>query len=375
MTAPVTVADLRDRAQRIFQRESRSWAARGDQEPMLDLPLHPPTERDALTDLDAARTWVESWRRAAESGEIEVSWTVRSWSRVGSQEIPERAVVRGATSIARAAGAEPEWLRLRHRIDALRSLTGGGDAAVATLQTHARTITALTEDDFDRLVAVLLWLRDNPVSNRFVRELPIRGIDSKWIERRLGLVTALHRSTTGAIDLGLRKPSTLLRVRILDSALALSGLSDVTAPIDDLARLSFHPSRVFVFENLATVLAMPDVPGAVVLHGGGDRAGLVSHLPWAREVTYWGDLDSQGFSILHRLRALGVAATSALMDTETLLAHRDLWGTDPAPDLGALPLLTRSEDDALSLLSTAGNIRLEQERIAWSYALDRLGAL
>ena len=34
--------------------------------------------------------------------------------------------------------------------------------------------------------------------------------------------------------------------------------------------------RVFVFENLATLLAMPDVPRAVAVHGGGHRVDLVA---------------------------------------------------------------------------------------------------
>ena len=85
-------------------------------------------------------------------------------------------------------------------------------------------------------------------------------------------------------------------------------------PSTILRRLPIQPERVFVFENLATVLAMPDVPGAIAVHGGGHRVDLVARLPWAQRVTYWGDLDSHGFAILNRLRARGVDATSALMD-------------------------------------------------------------
>ena len=53
--------------------------------------------------------------------------------------------------------------------------------------------------------------------------------------------------------------------------------------------------------------------------------------------------------------------------------HRDLWGTDPEPNVGVLELLTPGERATLQSLSAEGNIRLEQERIPWSYALARLG--
>lgn len=56
-----------------------------------------------------------------------------------------------------------------------------------------------------------------------------------------------------------------------------------------------------------------------------------------------------------------------------LLAHRDLWGTDDAPNVGHLPLLTDAEQATLRLLGSEGNVRLEQERIPWDYALARLG--
>lgn len=193
------------------------------------------------------------------------------------------------------------------------------------------------------------------------------------IETRRGLVESLHAAGTGRADLGLREPAPLVRMRVLDSALSLGGLSDVSAPVEDLARLQIHPEVVYVFENLATVLAMPGRSGAVALHGGGHRVDLVARLPWAQRVTYWGDLDSHGFAIVHQLRTRGVEVASVLMDTETLLAHRDLWGHEPEPNTAVFDRLTPEEQATLHLLSAHGNVRLEQERIPWEYALRRLG--
>lgn len=46
-------------------------------------------------------------------------------------------------------------------------------------------------------------------------------------------------------------------------------------------------------------------------------------------VVYWGDLDSDGFAILHRLPTHLPEVASVLMDVETLIDHRDLWVPDP----------------------------------------------
>lgn len=371
MTTLVTPADLRARAKKLFDRDARTWAAEQQTAIVLDVPLRPPTEREALSDLNLVREWVDAWRGVGEGSGIELEWVVRNWSRIGTQEVPVRAVLHGPDVIAQVAGEADRWRLLVARLDKLRGMTGPDAGDV--LRTHARAVADLDGVDFDRLVDVLTWVRKNPASGLLIRELPIRGIHTKWIEARRGLVEALHRAGTAASGLGLREPSPLVRIRVLDPSLSFRGLSDMSAPVDDLAGIPLQPQRVFVFENLATVLAMPNVPGAIAVHGGGHRVDLVARLPWARTVTYWGDLDSHGFAILNRLRARGVEATSALMESVTLFDHRDLWGIDPEPNVGVFEFLTSGERATLQTLSAEGNIRLEQERIPWSYALARLG--
>ena len=55
-------------------------------------------------------------------------------------------------------------------------------------------------------------------------------------------------------------------------------------------------------------------------------------------VVYWGDLDSDGFAILHSAS-------------------------------GTYPTLTASENVSLARIHSEGNVRLEQERIPWEVAL------
>jgi len=139
--------------------------------------------------------------------------------------------------------------------------------------------------------------------------------------------------------------------------------------------LDIQPENVFVFENLESVLAMPDLPGAVVIHGAGygvdDR---LRNIPWAltSPLSYWGDLDSHGFAILNQLRSVCPDARSVLMDEATLLAFRDLWVPEPGPATGVFGLLTDAEQSALDRLRAEGNVRMEQERITWQFALAEL---
>jgi hypothetical protein len=63
------------------------------------------------------------------------------------------------------------------------------------------------------------------------------------------------------------------------------------------------------------------------------------------------------------------------MDEETLLAHRDAWGTEPSPSRTPLSRLAAEETalyDKLGNASYGSAVRLEQELILWSWAFERL---
>jgi hypothetical protein len=166
----------------------------------------------------------------------------------------------------------------------------------------------------------------------------------------------------------------LVRVRFLDSGFAPGGISDVSAPLKDIAALSIQPRTVFVFENLETVLAMPPVEGAVVVHGSGYAVDRLARIPWAAggRIVYWGDLDSHGFAILNRLRSYALDVTTVLMDLETLDVFQDLAVPEPQPTIGAMQHLLPEERDVVRELATRGNVRLEQERLHWASCLDVL---
>lgn len=395
MPAPVTVDEARARAAKLVERDRRGWAAAGDGAgAACEIPLRPPNERAALADPRAAAEWAAAWRAVGGDGVV-VRWSSRSWPSMGRQEIPERVILTGADAIARFAGrgVAGDWARLRDRAQALRERLGtpggrGGElgrardgaepesALVDAIRRHGTAIDRLDDPDFALLLHVLCWLRENPSSGYRLRQVPIPGMHTKWLGARRALVEGLHAAVTGSVSLGLVGAPETVRVRFLDPSSRPGGLTDVTAPIQELAAMTIAPDTVLVFENLESVLALPDWPGAVAIHGAG-YAVPVHAIPWARRgrVVYWGDLDADGFAILHRLRAHGVEARSVLMDEETLLAYRDLWVPDPGGVARrALSTLTPAEQRTLDRIADEGGVRLEQERIPWSAALDAIRA-
>ncbi len=131
---------------------------------------------------------------------------------------------------------------------------------------------------------------------------------------------------------GLRQRPSLIRLRILDPSLSIGGLTDIAIPVE-LAMLDLPATRVFITENEINGLAFPEVTGSIVVFKLGYALDLLSYVAWlgGREIHYWGDIDTHGFAMLDRLRARFPQAKSLLMDRETLIVHRNLWGREGAP--------------------------------------------
>ncbi|MFN2257957.1 MAG: Wadjet anti-phage system protein JetD domain-containing protein, partial [Desulfuromonadaceae bacterium] len=174
-----------------------------------------------------------------------------------------------------------------------------------------------------------------------------------------------------------------VRFRVLDPAIRVlrgSTAQDITLTCDAFAHLDPPVSRVFISENEINFLAFPLTPAALVIFGSGYGFEHLARAAWLqhREVYYWGDIDTHGFAILNQVRNILPHTVSLLMDADTLLAHRPLWGTEPQPGTAELRHLTREEQqvyDQLRANHWGERIRLEQERIGFdilSKALDQL---
>ncbi len=369
---PVTPEEFIARVRRRVDTRLRDWALGDISTAMFDIPLQPPSERVAIADLEGTLRWVETWRESSDRLPVTVIWVQRAWARVGTQVMPDRAQVSGPDALTSLIGESERWQRWVARVSLLRKSFGSEIDRV--LRSHLREIGELEESDFERLVVTIDWLVRHPDSGLRLRELPIRGIDTKWLERHRTVVESLALSVTGRSSLGLNERTDVGRIRLLDGADSVWGLRDIGAPIEDLAALNLSPQAVLIVENLQTFLSMPPMRNVIAAYGQGDAVVALARVPWLRRarIFYWGDLDSHGFRILNLARSVGLQAQSVLMDSRTLYDHRDLWVVEPKPFLGIASLLTESEATSLAELRALGHVRLEQERIPWAYAREAL---
>lgn len=308
----------------------------------------------------------------------------RQFARLGRHRLPVSLTLPDAAAVAACVGQLRRWEIATQRCQQMQERWP--DMGERALATRFDVLADYSAVDFERLVSLLAWLNANPASGLYLRQIPVEGVDTKWLEKRTGLVAGLLRSLREVSEeesdfyrlFGLRKPAHRVRIRALCPALrqAIGGLCDIEAPVAEIAALPISPRAVVVVENLETGLALPDLPDTMVVMRLGNAVGAVGALPWlvgAEVVLYWGDIDTHGFAILHRARRAVPHLRSVLMDEETLLSHRSLW-VEEAAQCPNVPLedLTAKELAVYENLRASAwgpRIRMEQERLGWADAM------
>lgn len=375
----------REKIARRFYQQHRQWLTGAGNWPWI-LKLGSPIEADVGNHAENMRSWIAAWQLWRGSGTL--VWCERRWRLIGCQRLPEKIILNDAREVAAWLGEHARWEKAEMRY---QHFIVRWPALARILPRYFDILADYVEADIDRLERILEWISLHPQSNLYPRQLPVSGLDSKWLERRKGLITdlvgSLQEEQSVTIDFyhrcGLKPIPVLLRLRILDAALRarVGGLEDITAPVYNMAELNLPVSHVYIVENLQTGLAFDDLPGSIVIVGLGYHVDILSKLPWLGQAKcyYWGDIDTHGFAILNRARSHLPHLQSVLMDEKTLHHHKLLWGSEDKQHASTeLPQLTMEEHNLYLQLKQqywGANVRLEQEKIYWEWAWEQIFSL
>ena len=387
-----TSADLRAQVQKLWDRGILLSALMGDVELFpLRLTLKSPDSRQLSESFADVRDWIAQLSGSAKH--YRVVWRTLNHRVLGANEIPAelwidslrdalvfigkvRDAERFADLVYLTRETKPElipWLRKRP----LRTLEFAGS--------------------WPNLLQIVGWLQMHPRPNIYLRQIDLPGVHSKFIEAHRGVLGELfdlalppERIDSGAAGAaafcrryGFRDKPLRVRFRILDPELALLPVNadqDIALTEAAFAGLDLAVEKVFITENEINFLAFPPVSRSMVIFGAGYGFENLAAAHWLheRKIHYWGDIDTHGFAILNQLRRFFPEAVSLLMDKETLLAHRTLWGVEPSPETVELTRLTGEEMalyEDLRSGSLGERVRLEQERIGFEWLVDALGKL
>lgn len=344
----------------------------------LDLPLRGPRASDIGAEVDTVRAWIASLEAGAHDGRrYHLEYVAIGGRHFGRNQLPSRARITSYEQAWSLLGTRGE-VAAYDQILALTASVGAVHDWVA-----ANPLQALAAaDDWERLLAAYRWLDGARGSRRYLREIEAPGVDTKFVERTRPLLARLldvpHQASAFVPALGLQTKPQMVRLRFDAGFLGMPRrLSEGTFRLAELATVAVSVQSAVIVENETTYLTLPLPDEGVLIWGKGFEVDRAGSLPWlaGADIHYWGDLDTHGFAILHRLRAWLPQTRSFLMDRETLLAHRDRWVGEASPTHAWLDRLDPEEAELYADLVSdryAPTVRLEQERIDWDWCLGRL---
>src|SRR5215472_5144691 len=343
-----TPKDLREQVLSVWGRgKILSAGITGETLFPLRLSMCRPEAKAVGQSFEAVREWIrelEENSRSCKGFGYEIEWADINHRQLGRNRMPGRVSVPTESDALRLIGKEREGRRFRE----LAETTIGRFPALKQWVSRRPFELLDNAQDWPRILDVLAWFRDHPRSRLYLRQVDIPGVDTKFVEGRRALFSELldivlerhDDPLPGAAAVqtfeqkyGLRTKPPIIRFRVLDSRIAIAGLSDIAIPANDFASLKIAARHIFITENEVNGLAFPDFADAIVVFGLGYGVDLLHSASWmaGAQIYYWGDIDTHGFAMLDRLRGGFPNARSLLMNRETLMAHRSLWGREDAP--------------------------------------------
>ncbi|WP_158583961.1 DUF3322 domain-containing protein [Salinibius halmophilus] len=339
----------------------------------ISLGLKPPSDKQASSDAEKLFVWQQDWRNV--SG---VEWADKRWQRLGSQQVPVKLVfhnLKSLTDFLQVTGELEQWFE---RVQPLIALAPESADFKAELKKQLAALMQLTTTELTMLQALLPQLQAGMGVGLYLRALPLAGVHGKFIEQHEKLISALlnalHDQAVNKADgllswLGcMNKPAGWLTIRPLceKTRQAFAGLELLQLTGQQLAAYPLPGDTLIVVENLQSGLVVPNIEHAVVVCGTGNHLNWLG-ADWVKDkkVIYWGDIDSDGLTLLARARAMQPNLVSVMMDVNTFeqFNHRATQGNS----CGAVPTdLTEQEALLFERLHQQPN-RLEQEMLDADY--------
>lgn len=352
----------------------------------LSVPLNPPSGAQALQDLAHFHAYVGAWRDWQSPGRVE--WGSRAYRQLAAQEVPIKFQLDSIRALIEFLGPEAVE-RSRHWDRLMAPIVSLEPRLYHVLVRHLFELEALERQDAELMAKLLAQLRAGLGEGMYLRALPLRGVDTKFVETHFDLIGELmDELTSGEVHdagglmvwLGCRaldKGWLWVRPLCPRTQAQLGGMPLLRLSTDVLIAHPLPGAAVLVVENKQPGYALPALIDTVAVFGGGRNTAWMA-APWlaSKRLAYWGDLDSWGLVFLADARSRQPHLSALMMDEATLLAHQERMGDEKTSCDRAPQALTPPERALFDALREGcyGHNRLEQERLSPDYVASKLTA-
>jgi len=351
------------------------------------LPLKTPTQKELRLHFG---TLLDAIKKLQQLG-LELEYKEFAFKSMGVQSLPVRVIFKSEAEFLAFIGKEEEFADFcKAYFKAI-----GRFASLKELFLQKPKLLLDNRDNIEKLLDIVAFFYENPRPNIYLRELPIIGVDTKFIQKNRSVIDALLMcvldKSSYDVDItklsengfekkyGLKYELPLVRIRILDEALYIKNLHDLTITTEEFCSLNLACKNIFIVENKITMLSFPAISNSIVLFGSGYGIGKLKDAKWMAEknIYYWGDIDVDGFAILSQMRSYFCHTKSLFMDRKTLERFKGLAVASQEKNYKELAHLANEERLLYERLHSdyyGRNFRLEQERIPFTYIKEGLYA-
>lgn len=374
----ITPAEILEKASRIYPRAVAAWLDGMDDELFpWRIPANLKLSDVHSKNIHGVHLLRESAKEIVGYG-YSVEWERRNSRKFGENDFfPIAITVDSRFDLLKLTGKINEFKRLESRVLKIRQRL---PELEAWLKRGWQRIADL--DTLEDLMVVAEFLIRNPRPSCFARELPL-AVPTKLIQQNRALLTEWldillpDESIDCSCDprnfeqrYGFRYFRAHILTRILDPELQKElGLftAELSLPPQEIANIPVGDARVVMVENQVTLLTLPPIKRGIAFFGMGKGITQLFEIPWLHKssITYWGDLDVEGFEILAMLRRRYPQTNSILMDMQTVreFEHLATAGTLRQP---GIPSELNANETAAFVHCRENNLRIEQEHIQQS---------
>lgn len=348
--------------------------------------LKPPTGQLAVDDMEHFQKFIGQWRSFASQHLIE--WETRNYRVLSEQTLPKFFVLKNVQELIEFVG-DVALKRSQIWETNMSPLLRAYPETYSALVKNLNTIEAMTPADARLLPNLIKQLIPAMGTGKYLRALPLVGVDTKFLETYRALITyildKIHNNAVSNAG-GLLKwldcnanPTGWLTIRPLceDTKARIGGFPVLQLSGDVLKQQALPAKNILVIENMESGLGLPSLPDTIAIFGGGKNVAWMEAV-WlkSKNVAYWGDIDTWGLSILSDVRSKLSTVEVLMMDQETLDEHKDRMVGERTSVDNLPKFLTDSEARIFSNLKNTDKLssRLEQERLSPDYIKSKLEA-
>ncbi|SET50912.1 Wadjet anti-phage system protein JetD domain-containing protein [Thorsellia anophelis] len=361
----------------------------------IRIALKPPNATAALGDINHFQQFIKQWQEFRDNKlyeGCEVVFETRRFRDLGEQEIPLFLNIEHFNALLSILGhaCQKTLLSWQVKFQTLHQLLAPkphcAHQLFLAMVEQLEVIVGFDDDMLLMLSNLISQLKPNMGHGLYLRALPIIGVDTKFLELNMKLVESLAKvvidpaieSQGLQIWLGVNeKPKDWLLVKPLcpNTQQALGNIPLMRLSTEVLRRFILPAKRILVVENEQSCLGLPELPDTIAVAGGGKNIAWLD-AKWLEEkqIGYWGDIDSEGLTILSEARAKQSHIQSLMMNELVVTQFKKRMVNEPHSIYTEPKNLTYEELILFRELRTGkfGLTRLEQEKIPPDYIIYEL---